>query len=226
MANFLALTQKFCRYVGIPGTGPTTVTAQTGELARMVNYVIDAWTDIQSMHQDWEWMRTSTTFTSVDGQGTYTLADLAITDHGRWIPDSFRCYNTAAGQASEIFLGHEDYNTWRDTWQYGATRTTTGQPIVFAITPVKAIGLGPVPSAGYTITGDYYTAPVVLASDSDTPAAPSQFHNVIIYRAMMSYGSYESAPEVYQRGELEYKRIMRLMEQDRLPEVTICGSLA
>ena len=42
----------------------------------------------------------------------------------------------------------------------------------------------------------------------------------------MSYGAYESAPEVYQRGDLEFGKLMRRMTADRIPETTWAGALA
>ena len=48
----------------------------------------------------------------------------------------------------------------------------------------------------------------------------------IVYRAMMMYGAFESANEVYDRGETEFGKIMRRMADQRLPEVTFGGALA
>jgi hypothetical protein len=39
---------------------------------------------------------------------------------------------------------------------------------------------------------------------------------MIVYRTMMFYGGYEAAPEVYQRGETEFKRLMNRLEIDQL----------
>ena len=38
----------------------------------------------------------------------------------------------------------------------------------------------------------------------------------IVYRAMMYYAGYEAAPEVYSRGELEFKRLMNRLEIDQI----------
>lgn len=225
--TFLQLVQRFCRYCGIPGTGPTSVTSQTGELGRMVNFVIDAWNDIQSEHPDWQWMKaTMTPKVTVDLQASYSLSDLAITDFGAWDLNSLRIYKTSDGTVSEDMLIQIPYEVWRSSYQLGVGRTTTGRPTQFAILPDKSIGLGPVPTGDYTLTADYYTAPVALSLDADTPAMPDQHHMAIVYRAMMAYGSYEAAPEVYQRGETEYRRIKNRLETDRLPDVLIGDSLA
>jgi hypothetical protein len=49
---------------------------------------------------------------------------------------------------------------------------------------------------------------------------------MIVYRAMMFYAGYEAAPEVYQRGELEFKRLMNRLEIDQLPDMVSGPPLA
>lgn len=228
--NFLQGVQRLCRECGVGNI--TSVVSQSGESLRMVDWYNSALQDIQEIHQDWGWMRASASFVTVDGQATYAIGaaagevGVAASTFGRWVKNSFRVYPTATGNSAEAFLNFMEYDAWRDVYQYGAARTTTSQPYDFTITPAKAVGLGPVPPAGYTVTADYFTAPVALALDADTPALPSQFHMAIVYRAMMSYGSYEAAQEVYQRGEVEFKRMMRRIERDRLPEFSLAGPLA
>jgi hypothetical protein len=83
-----------------------------------------------------------------------------------------------------------------------------------------------VPTAGYTVVGDYYLAPVDLSADTDVPTLP-EWHNpmIIVYRAMIDYGMFESAPEVVQRGELKYKQLLQRLEFDQLKPVQWGASL-
>ena len=173
-------------------------------------------------------MRASASFVTVAGQATYTPVQCGVTagTFGQWLRDTFRSYTTATGITSESPLGYMAYAGWRDVYELGAQRNTRAQPTVISITPAKSIALGPYPSAGYTITGDYYTAPVVLALDADTPLLPAQFHMAIVWKACMSYGAFEAAQEVYQRGELEFNKLKRRLERDRLTETEMAGPLA
>ena len=229
--NYLELCQRMRQECGISGTGPSTVVNQTGNLKRIVDWVNTAWIDIQTSHQDWDWMRTSASFPTVASQATYALGTgtgtvgVSVATFGKWDRDTFRNYDTSVGTDSEVFMGFVHYDTWRDVYFYGAQRTTTTRPVDMSITPAKAIALGPPPLAGYTITGDYFTAPLDMTADADIPALPAQFQMAIIYRAMMSYGAYEAAPEVYQRGELEFGKLMRRMTVDRIPETIWGGAL-
>ena len=229
--NYLQLCQRMRQECGISGTGPSTVVSQTGNLKRIVDWVNTAWIDIQTSHQDWDWMRASASFPTVSGQAIYELGTgtgtvgIAAANFGKWDRDTFRNYDTSVGTNSEVFMGFIQYDTWRDSYFYGAQRLTTTRPIDMSITPSKGIALGPPPTAGYTITGDYFYAPLDMTADADVPALPAQFQIAIVYRAMMSYGAYEAAPEVYQRGELEFGKLMRRMTADRIPETIWGGAL-
>lgn len=229
--TFLELCQRMRQECGISGTGPSTVVGQTGNLKRIVDWVNTAWMDIQTAHPDWDWMRTSASFPTVASQATYELGTgtgtvgVSVATFGRWDRDTFRNYDTSIGTNSEVFMGFVHYDTWRNAYMYGAQRAVTTRPINMSISPTKAITLGPPPAAGYTITGDYFYAPLNMTLDADVPALPAQFHMAIIYRAMMSYGAYEAAPEVYQRGELEFGKLMRRMTADRIPETIWGGAL-
>jgi len=226
--NYLELTQRLARRCGVPSASLTTVVGQTGEYQRLTDYINDAWNDIQTAHQDWDWLRTSASWVTADGQYQYTTAQCGITagTFGMWARNTFRNYPTAQGVYAEITMSWLRYDNWRDTYLYGGTRATRSRPTEFAVGPDKSIFLGPVPSSGYTMTADYFTAPVTFAADADTPAMPAQFHMAIVYRAMMYYAGFESASEVYQEGEIEFGKLMRRMDSDRLPEISFAGPLA
>lgn len=234
--NYLQLVQRLWKEAGVSGTSPglTTVANQTGELGRLVTWTNEAWRDIQTAHDDWGWMRASASFTTVSGTAVYPLGSgpgtvgvTAATFGGRWLPHTARNYVTATGLSSET---HMDviprYDDWRDTYYFGAARFTTSRPTVVAVAPDKSLCLGPVPGNGYTITLDYFTAPTDLSADADTPALPEKYHMAIVWRALMSYGAYEVAPEMYQKGEIEFKKMMDRMTADRLPPVTWGPTLA
>jgi hypothetical protein len=233
--NHLQLVQRLWLESGASGTspGPSTVVSQTGEYARLVTWTNAAWLDIQNAHTDWDWMRSAAPFTTVAGTSEYTLGSGAGTvgvtaaNHGMWARHTGRIYLTATGTDDEQHLDWIPYDAWRNGYLFGAQRSVNTRPSVMTISPAKSICVPPT-LAGYTVTCDYFTAPVDLdaADDSDTPALPAAFHMAIVYRALMMYGAYESAPEVYDRGEMEFGKLMRRMTADRLPEMGFAGALA
>lgn len=132
---------------------------------------------------------------------------------------------TFVGFASEIFMPYYKYDQWRDGYEYGALRQVQTRPTLMTVTPSKGIGLGPFPAAGYTVVGDYYKIATQLSLAADVPALPVQFQMAIVYRAMMSYGAYESASEVYQRGEVEFNKMIRRLISRELPGVSVGSAL-
>lgn len=224
--NFLQLCQRTVEKCGIArGTAITTVVSQSGKALQLINRVSEAWGDIQSQHRDWEFKRASTSFATVAGQASYTLAEAGTSNFGQWDKQSFRNYLTATGTPSEVFMDFIDYQSWKDLYQFSSNRTATSQPRDFTILPNKSIGLGPVPLVGYTVTGDYFTGLIEMALDADTPSLPTNYHMMIVYRAMMLYAPSDAASEIYQEGQTEFKKLMSRLESDYLPEITLSGPM-
>lgn len=223
--NFLQIINRVRTNCGVSGPALTTAQNLSGESLNIANWTNEAWLDIQAQRTNWEWMRKTATFSTVTSQPQYTIAQIGLTDFGAWARDTFRNYDTSVGLSSEIFMEYIDYDAWRDGYEFGALRQTQTRPTVITIGPDKSIGLGPFPISGYTVLGDYYSVPTEMAADADIPDLPTQFHLAIVYRAMMAYGQYESAPEVYNRGAVEFDKWMRRVYADRLPEVVVPGAL-
>lgn len=225
--TFIELARRLCQESGISGDGPTSITGNIGEYQRVIDWINQSWLEIQIEHPNFAWMLGEVQFTTTAGQGEYTPVECGVNDFGKWKIESFRCYETASGVGNEMFLTPITYDAWRNTYQFNTYRTTTTRPTVIAEGDVgHKLCLGPVPTVGYTVLGQYWKAPSYLTSDSDTPELPTQFHMAIVYRAMMEYAAYESAPEVYQRGELKYKQMMTRIESDQAPRILRCGALA
>lgn len=308
--DFLKIVNRTRQACGIAGADLTSVTNQSGETLRVINWVNEAWMDLQATRQDWLWMRKSFAFQTVAGQSSYAPAMLGLSDFGMWDMRSFRNYanpqvlvsiadpgvvtlqdhrlaandtvtfsttgalptginagtayyvivvdadhfqlspstsgfaittsgtqsgvhtltsnntTTFCGMRSEIFMGHSAYDDWRNTYQYGALRQVKTRPNEITTTPLKALALGPTPDAGYTIVGDYYSTPSEMVGYNDVPALPVKFHMAIVYKAMVSYGMYEAAAEVVQRGQLEIDKWMRRIHSDQMPSITTGGPLS
>lgn len=218
MTTYINLCKRLRREVGASGSDSTVVSA-SGEWLRLCEWIAQAWEDIQREEPMWEWMRATKTFNTIANQSTYAYdaAPLSMTDFASWRNDSFRIYKDTV--EDEIFLDHMPYNWFRDTYLYGAETTTYSRPTVIAVSPSKALVLALPPDDVYTIVGEYYKTPTVLAADADEPDMPERFHMAIVYKAMIHYGLYESAQEVIARGEREYRQIMEQLRSDQLPSI-------
>ncbi len=237
--TFLQLCQRMILECAISGTMTTTV-GQTGEFLRVTTWVNQAWIDIQTERQTWTFMRSSqlngggVSFATVAGQAIYPLGTgagtvgVAETAFDSWLPRTFRDQTTASGVQDQFFIKCISYDAWRDAYAYGAQQTVTTRPIVIAVGPENEICVGPFPTSTYTLTGDYYRAPAVMALDADTPTnLPAQYQMMIVWRAMRdAYGQYEAAPEVLARATSNYRRIDRSFGNRRGGIITAGRALA
>lgn len=202
----------------------TTTVGQTGVNLRVVNWVKNAWMDLQSLHQDWYFLRQDLAFSSSDNQ-SYTLSVMAATDLRMVDKESLRCYLTADGVANEQHLLWYDWDEFRNTYLFGSRQP--GRPIAFSVDPAtKTLWLNSIPGAGYTLSGYYWRNPVVLSANADVPAMPSQYHMLIVYRALMKYAGFEAAAEAKAEAVENYRPMLRAMEFDQLPRVRMGGPLA
>jgi len=230
MSTFLELVNQTREECGASGPALTSLggTLSQGTL-RIKNWVKNAWLDIQRSHRTWNFMMNTFSFTTTAGVQSYTASTLSspITDFANWKVDAMRCYRTSIGIADEQVLPFMDWLTFRDVYQFGTNGLAQARPVAYTIDPQKRLLLGQIPDDSYTITGWYYRSPQTLTADSDTPSyIPAEFHEVVVFKAMVKYGMYEAAGEVVARGREESDRVLAALTSDYLPPVTMGPSLA
>ena len=192
----------------------------------MRNWIIQADQEIQLMHHDWQFLRTGVSFNTTAGANNYTPAAAGVTDLSAWKPDSFRIYHTATGVGSETFLGDAvSYDEFRNYWLFNMRRTTQSRPITISIGPDFSLWLGPVPNDIYTVVGEYFHTPAVLSNDADVSEIPARFQMIIVYKAMMSYGTFEAAPEVLAAGANKYRELLSALTANQGPTPSLGGAL-
>lgn len=224
--TYLELCNKLIQKCAISGGELTAVTGLTGESGRVVAWIDEAYSAIQMIHPNWNWMQKDYSFETIEGQSSYTPAQCGITDFGEWKPDSHRSYITSVGVASEDFLRDMEYDAFRNTYLFGNMRLTQGRPLHVSVSPANSsLNLGLTPdSIGYTVGGQYYHEPLHLVEVADTPTLPSKYHMIVVYRAMMYYGAYEAASDVYNEGSSAYNELVRKLNNEQLQDVE-AGSL-
>ena len=237
--TYLELCQRLILESAISGSMTTTV-SQTGEFQRVTTWINQAWVDIQTERQTWDFMRSSqlngggVSFATVAGQAIYPLGTgagtvgVAAASFDNWVPRSFRDQTTTVGVSDQIPLSWISYDDWRDGYSMGAQQTVTTRPVAIAVGPNNEICVGPWPTATYTLTGDYYRAPAEMTADADTPTnLPEQYQMAIVWRAMRDgYGPYEAAVEVIERATNNYRRIDRSLGNRRGGIITAGRALA
>ena len=207
--TFLELVKRLSREAGM-GQGPTTTVGQAGDYLQAVEWIQAAYEDVQATHPNWNFLQKAISYNTDVG--------VVATDVGSWKPDSFRCYLAATGVADEQFLGYVPYDTFRDSYLFGASRSQTGRPTIITIEPDDDLLLWPTADAVYTVVGEYYMKPEAFTTDTSVPLFDS-YHLVIVWRALQYYGAYASEPDKDAAGQREYRRLMRKLEMTELPTI-------
>jgi hypothetical protein len=222
--NFLALVNRARRECGRTGSALTTL--QTGlseESQRFVDWVGQAWIDVQMRRPDWLWMRKKVAFDTIAAQSIYTPLQAGAANVNEWQNESFRQYLLSAGVGSEQYMNYVEWDDFRDVYLFGSVQNSSSIPMMMTVTPEQNLQMWPIPNGVYRIQGEYHRAPTSLVLDADDPSSsgndlPERFHMLMVFKAMQSYAAYEAAPEVMDRGMREAKRLMTQLENYGLPK--------
>lgn len=239
MSTYLQLCQGVCREAGIAQgeAAISAVTGNSGDLQRIVKWVAGEWVEIQNMHGgSWRWLRRTASVNTTASDGEYEYGDFTdatdaavISRFNRWSienPRDFaKCYLTSGGQGSEYWLNFIPWNDFKSIYKIGSGASVTGAPAHITIDPNNNIHLGPIPDDTYTITLDYYMSPQSLSANSDTPECPSQFHDVIMWKAVARYGYYKLKKEAIASGEAKSSKLLRQMQMNQMPRIALGAPL-
>lgn len=219
--DYLTLCQRYVREAGIPGGGPSTVAGQTGELARAVGHVAEAWDAIQELRPNWAWQRASFALNTVADQAAYTLNELGIdTRFAYYERSQFKIYKQADGVATERPFGHIPYDRW---WREHNIGTQTSQyPQAWTVRPEDdALILTPPPDAVYVLSGTYWKSQQHLADNDDVPEIGADYHVAIVWYALTYYADFEHDAFTRATAEARWMSWRDRIEQRYLPPVTI-----
>jgi len=221
--NFLTLCQTLRSEAGISGSGPATTVGQTGELGRIVSWILQAEQEIYDKRNDWGFLRDTFAFSANIGTSTYSRQ--VVSGLAEWKRDSFRIYSQAIGVIDETWLRWVPWELFRDTRLKGAVRLQTGRPIEFTIDPKKNVVLWPIPSDRYIVDGEFYSTAVTMINDYDVPDF-GRFHMVIVYNALMRYAAWVNDPAVFANAQRNYGIQMSKLEREWAQEIVKGASLA
>jgi hypothetical protein len=206
---------------GASGSPLVTVQSVNGEMLRLKNWIADAWNEIQVSRQEWKFLRAKFTFNTQANKQQYSLAEMGVANLDMWKQNSFWIYNPTFGLSDQMIFDPLPWDDFREAYIRG--QQTAMRPQRFALDADDSIWLGPLPDDVYTVSGEYWTDPVQLVADTDTPAMPVQFHKLVVYEAMKKFAGYDAATEVYQRAVNEGSHLRTMLEVSQLPAITIDG---
>ncbi len=214
---FLDLVKNLRSRVGMQGTGPASVTSASTAEMDLVNSTVDAWIDIQNFREEWKWMRSSASFSTIASKNTYTLTDIFGPTNRlkKWLVDT--AYVTSnSGQKTVLNYLPYDQFIYRNLNQ-----TTPGRVSYFTVIPWDNKVMTDLPDGIYTIELDYQKTPQILANNVDVPELPISFHNLILYGAVQKYSVVIMSPEIYSQYSNQYDIMMGQLMRSQLPKKSI-----
>lgn len=210
MSTYLQLCQDMARDIGIPGSGPSSVTSTSlsEEENAVVRHIKNADLDIQSRWFDWMFLWKEATMTSSSGTSTLT----SPSDIGNWNVD---LVVWDKGTDNNLQLEYMPWGEYFEMYKMGVS--DDNDPEVFSVKPNNVIDLYPTPISNTSVYAQYWQIPTELAADSDVSAIPARFHRIIIARAKVYYAENEDAPEVLSGSLAEFEDLLDKLESDQLP---------
>jgi len=216
--NYLELCVRVREEAGVSGAGPTAVTDQNGKLLKIVNWVQQAWIEIQIMRPNWLFMNEEFSFNTVAETRDYAATDYSITDLKLWDEESFLLYETAIGESDQISLINLLYRTWRKQYRLGMNVRDSAKPAYITVLANNSIRFEPKPDKIYTIEGEYKRTSQVFTANADVPTDfPLDFHMLIVWQALKYYGFYENSPETLDEAEVNFDNLLYRLEVEQLP---------
>lgn len=226
--TFLQLCQRLRQEAGLSGTGPSTTVGQVGDMKRVVDWIEDAYLDIQNDHTTWRFLRNTFSFSTTASDQDYTPTQAGIASPGlkNWVKEDIKIYLTSAGVSNETELEYVPWDFFKANYMFGSHRTQEGYPSIVTVDPSDTLFLWQLPNAIYTVSGEYYANADEFADEGAYPIFDEDFHMVIVWRALMYYGAWAAADEKYAHGNNEHRKLFRSLELKELEEPTFGEPLA
>ena len=221
--NYLQLVQRAIRKSGAKLAVPSTVVDQTGITQLFVDWVADAWKDIQIERLGY-YPRISRDLSMalVDGTYEYSLpATLEGVDTRSLTVDL-----AGVAQAPLYFCTYDHYRTTIDR----QTRAE-GKPQYFTLTPSNSLVLWPTPDAAYTLRYDgiliaqiFDSTDVAGAGTSDilTPTGlRTEYQDAIVWQAIIKYAMHYEDGAKLAEAQAEMRPYIKFFEERFMPTITV-----
>jgi len=240
--NILAIAQRVHLLTGLgsrgntakPGTVPTTLAGQTDELAELVEWVLMALTNFQTMHK-WGWLIQQGTLAFTSGDST-VVPTAGIADYREWAPFKqggrryVLRYLTASGATSTnlpvYFMEYADFRGLRDR-----SPVATGAPMYFTIHPDQTWEVYPTPDANYTLKLDYLCKPKIYTTSDDSTnfedwpstgrGLPTEFHEAVVWYAVRYWAETRRQLDTFQIADRRFNELIRPVRARYLPAARI-----
>ena len=209
--DLLELTQTVARFSGTVDPRVISSAANSqGRVRNIVEYVREAWLEIQNEAQSWRFLTVPLPDTAVLVRGIPRVTPLTLLPGAPWanwllgtgasrtVPLSVwpAPTPTTENRSAERDLDVLSWGEFRISYRQGrsAENPPTGQPQVVAIDPDDGLNFWPIPDVDYRLAGTYRRLPQELLNDDDIPMILPNHHMVIVRAALLKLYRHDEAP--------------------------------
>ena len=234
--NYLELVQKAIDESGAHLDTPDSLSNLDGLSRRVAGWIQDAWNEIQLERRDYHFNQEDTQVftvnTSSGEDAVLTPDEIAVQFRNNWKLVALRelwIHDAEYMERVPKKLRYISYTDWPDVFgrspayrEYNATvANKQGTPKWWTIDLQGRMYLYPTPDKVYTIE---FTQPRVLQelqSEEDVPILPSEYHMMIVWRALMEYGFYHDDGSVLNKARAKYTLYKKRLESYEMPDVVL-----
>jgi len=193
----------------------TSVTTTNGFQALIVQFVQNAWDNIQASRRHWDFYHTTVNFSTVIDQIDYTLAEVfgigVDNPVENWITDRFIRANFST-------LDYVPYDNW-----IVEDHTNAREPIYFTNHPnleTEGFLSFDKPDDVYTYTLHYFRKPQQLANNTDIPICPPEHHDAIVFQALTDLAAHFGNNDIYSTASVRANQLYNNLLRSQNPSKT------
>jgi hypothetical protein len=221
--TYLELVQKAVRKSGSTLDEPSTVIDQTGLLFMFVEWVQEAWKEIQLERLGLHFRRDrDLTLSLVASTDEYTLPATLESVNMR----SLTCH--LAGE-EESPVTYQSYQYWR--MYIDKYERQEGKPQYFTFGPLGKLIVWPMPNDAYTIRYEGILLPQEFDYEDTAGAGtsnaleptnlPDQYHDAIVWQAVISYAMHFEDGSKLQEAQAKFKPYKKYFEDRYMDDVPV-----
>ena len=225
--TFLEICRSAARKCGVPGSGPPSVVAQSGEQGLIVDNVREALFEIQDEQEKWSFLRNDLVIHTVPGQSWVAATAGRNASGGITAPlvqgikdaDDLTIFDSALGAVNEAPLHYEPWEVFSHNRRRGARESEEGIPQFYSRKTDGQFELWPKPDKDYTIRGVVYAKPYQATNNTD--AFHPKLALTATYLAVIKYAEYDEADKMYVMAEKRVKSLKSDLMRECLPLIEL-----
>lgn len=214
--TLLEMVQKAIRKSGAKVDVPTTVSGATGLVELFVEWVQDAWKEIQLERLGWHWrVLRDQVMAITSATDEYDMPSTLESINLRTVT----IYSAVADEALMSYISYDEWRRRRDL----ATRAT-GRPTCFCITPNDKLALYPQPDDTYTLRYDGILKVEILdnTNDNATPTnIADEYQDGIVWLAVQHYAQHFEDGSKFQEARDRFIPYKKYYEERSMPDVSV-----